>query len=188
MNVRTVNVGGTAKSMKTGKNLVYSGVLLLILIGACTHVGIGARPVAAQSSQKSFTPSKKLRLIAAARKGETKGSSILEWSIKNISPKAVNFRDTHVLRDYSFVVKDQEGHVVSPTEEGQRKIGESLFVSHRTVVTIRPGEEVKRQLVLTEIYDLKPGVTYIIYIARQISLDRGKTLEQIRSNPVRTKT
>ena len=30
------------------------------------------------------------------------------------------------------------------------------------MVTIRPGEEVKRQLVLTDIYDLKPGASYTV--------------------------
>ena len=77
--------------MKTEKNPGYFGVLLLILVGARIHVGVGEGLVAAQSSPKNFTPSKKLQLIAAAREGETKGTSLLEWSIKNISRKDHQF-------------------------------------------------------------------------------------------------
>lgn len=132
-------------------------------------------------------PSKSLRIRAAVKKGEIKGSLILEWSLKNISRKNITFRDTYVLHDYSFVVTDREGRNVQPTEAGRRKILESGLISHRDFVALRPGEEVRRQLIITEIYNLSPGEIYAIYLERQISLDKGKTLEKARSNLVRAR-
>ncbi|HXM46739.1 MAG TPA: hypothetical protein VN956_02645 [Pyrinomonadaceae bacterium] len=44
-----------------------------------------------------------------------------------------------------------------------------------------------RQLVITEIYDFRPREVYTIIVNRRISLDKGKTLEEARSNIIRAK-
>jgi len=108
-----------------------------------------------QLDAKSAIRSRNLRIVAAVKKGEAKQSLIVEISLKNISHTEISFRDTYVLNDYSFVVKNQAGNMVPPSEEGRRKIFESRAVSHRYFVALRPGEQVMRQLVITEIYDFR---------------------------------
>jgi len=161
----------------------------LVLLALLLTIGIreGTQGAFVQSLSKSLIPSKNLRIEAVVKEGETKGSLILEWSLKNISRKDIYFRDTYVLRDYKFTIRDLDGHIVSPTAEGQQKIYASLFVSHRDSVTLHPRQETERSLILSEIYDLKPGRVYEVFLERHLSLDRGKTFEDVRSNVVRTK-
>jgi len=158
-------------------------LVLLVLIGSQAST----QWASSQSVGRSFIPSKNLRITAVIKKGETKGSLILEWSFRNISRKDIHFRDTYVLRDYKFVITEPDGHIVSPTAEGQQKIFQLFFVLPRDSVTLPPGEQVLRQLILTDIYDLKPGRFYSAFLERHLSLDSGKTFEDVRSNMVRTK-
>ena len=162
---------------------------IFVLIPLLAVVGLQQCPqrAVAQSASTAFVPSKKLRISALIKKGETKDSLILEWSLKNISRKNADFRDTYVLRDYKFTIRDSEGHIIAPTPAGQEKIYASLFVSHRDSVTLQPRQQVKRSLILTEIYDLKPGRVYEIFLERHLSLDKGKTFEDVRSNIVKAK-
>jgi hypothetical protein len=161
----------------------------MLLLALLVIVGIQEGPqwASAQSLGKSSIPSKNLRISAVVKKGETKGSIILEWSLANVSRRDIYFRDTYVLRDYKFIITEVDGHIVSPTAEGQQKINASLFVSHRDSVTLHPGEQVKRQLILTDIYELKPGRLYSVFLERHLSFDKGKTFEDVRSNVVRTR-
>jgi len=124
-------------------------------------------------------------MVATAKKGETAHSLVLEWSLKNISVRDVNFRDTHILRDYSIVITDREGYPLRATEEGQEIILASGWVSHRDSVTLHPREQIKKQIVISDIYDFKPGQIYTIRVERKISFDQGKTFEAVTSNIVR---
>lgn len=165
--------------MKTSKRAPVLVILLLFFIGTCLqHAG---RLVVGQS----MATSQKLQIRAVLTKDETKGVLLLEWSLKNISKKDVAIRDTNVLHDYSFLIKDHRGNIVRPTEAGQQKLLEYGIVGHRYSKTLHPREEIRNQLVITEIYDFKPGEAYSVNVVRSISFDQGKTFEQIRSNAVR---
>jgi isopentenyldiphosphate isomerase len=131
--------------------------------------------------------SNRIQIIAAVKRGELKGSLFLKWSLKNVSPKDVVFRDTHVLRDYSIFVKDQRGKLLSPTEKGQKILFEAGWVSHRTSVTIHPGQELVKEIVLTDLYNFRIGSVYTISVQRNITAEDGRTVEELRSNPVRAK-
>lgn len=167
-------------------SLLRSALLFLTMI--CAGVG-AAQPFlySAQFRKGSPIRSKNLEIVAAIKKGENKGSLILDIALKNISRKEISFRDTYVLNDYSFVVKDREGNVLPPSEVGRREILKSGMISHRYFVDLPPGQQVTRQLVVTDVYSLKPGEVYTITIQRRISLDKGKTFEEVRSNTVKAK-
>ncbi len=75
-------------------------LVLLVLIGSQAST----QWASSQSVGRSFILSKNLRITAVIKKGETKGSLILEWSFRNISRKDIHFRDTYVLRDYKFTI------------------------------------------------------------------------------------
>jgi hypothetical protein len=167
----------------------FSTLAVILSLGSKTGAGSPAQPLLSltQWDTKSTIRSRSLKIITSIKKGETKQSLILEISLKNISHKEISFRDTYVLNDYSFVVKDRDGNVVPPSEEGRRKIFESRAVSHRNFVVLRPGEEVTRELVITDVYSFRPGKVYTITILRRISLDKGKTLEEARSNMIKAK-
>jgi len=176
--------------MSLAKRITSFSTLAMIL--PLASISFGGSPVcpflsSTQWDTKSTVRSRNLKIIAAIQKGETKGSVVVEISLKNISQKEISFRDTYVLNDYSFVVKSRDGNVVPPSEGGRRKIFESRAVSHRYFVVLRPGEQVMRQLVITEIYDFRPREVYTIIVNRRISLDKGKTLEEARSNIIRAK-
>jgi hypothetical protein len=158
---------------------------LFFMIAASVCADSRAPLVAYQAARQSVTKSKRLRMLASTRKGETEHSLVLEWYLKNVSREDVNFRDTHILRDYSIIITDREGHPVQPTEKGQNIIFASGWVSHRDLVTLHPGEQVKKQIVITEIYNFRPREIYTIQVERKISFDKGKTFEQVRSNIVR---
>jgi len=100
--------------------------------------------------------------------------------LKNISHKEISFRDTDVLIDYSFVVKDRESNVLPPSEKGRRRILELGMISHKPPIVLRPAEQVMRQLAITDIYDFRPSEVYTITVYRRISLDKGKTFEEAR--------
>src|SRR5258706_7073659 len=172
---------------RQSRNCWITAVILLLVAISWTEAPAQSLLGSNQLDMKSVIGSRNLKIIAAIKKGETKGSVVVEISLKNISQKEISFRDTYVLNDYSFVVKSRDGNVVPPSEGGRRKIFESRAVSHRYFVVLRPGEQVMRQLVITEIYDFRPREVYTIIVNRRISLDKGKTLEEARSNIIRAK-
>ena len=61
------------------------------------------------------------------------------------------------------------------------------MISHRDIVVLQPGEKVTRELVITDVYNFRPSEVYTITIGRRISLDKGKTVEETRSNIIRAK-
>jgi len=141
----------------------------------------------AQWDKKSTIRSRNLKIVASIKKGEIKQSLILEISLKNISKKEISFRETNVLLDYSFVVKDGEGKVQPPSAGGEKRMLESRMISYKPALILNPQEQLTRQLVITEIYDFRPREVYTITVYRRISLDKGKTVEEARSNIVRAK-
>jgi hypothetical protein len=138
-----------------------------------------------QLNAKPVMKSRNLKIIASVRKGEAKQSLILDISLENISHKEISFRDTNVLIDYSFVIKDRKGKVLPPSEGGRRKFLESGLISHKPPLVLRPGEPVMRQLVITEIYNFTAREVYTITVYRRISLDKGKNFEEVRSNTIK---
>ena len=62
-----------------------------------------------QLDMKSVIGSRNLKIIAAIKKGETKGSVVVEISLKNISQKEISFRDTY-LATTSLMSNDRRGY------------------------------------------------------------------------------
>ncbi len=178
------------KRMSLAKRITSFSTLAMIL--PLASISFGGSPVcpflsSTQWDTKSTVRSKNLKIIASIKEGETKQSLILEISLKNISHKEISFRDANVLIDYSFAVKDGEGKALPPSESGRRKMLESRMISYKPPLVLNPGEQVMRQLVITEIYDFRPRQIYTITIYRRISLDKGKTFEEAQSNIIRAK-
>lgn len=168
--------------MNTKSKLWVSTLALSFAIGPFA----GGSSRGSSSTYESVMKSNRIQIIAAV-KGVLKSSLILQWSLKNVSPKDVVFRDTHVLRDYSIFVKDQRGKLLSPTEKGQKIFFEAGWVSHRTSVTIHPGQELVKEIGLTDLYNFRIGSVYTISVQRKITAEDGRTVEELRSNPVRAK-
>lgn len=164
-------------------------LVVILLFTMIISAGASAEAVlnSTQLDKKSATRSRKLKIIATIKKGETKGSLLIEISLKNISRKEISFRDTSVLNDYSLVVRDREGNIMPLSKEGRRKVVESRLISYKPPVILHPGEQLMRDLVITEIYDFRPGNAYTITVYRRISLDKGKTFEEARANIAKAK-
>src|SRR5258706_12709542 len=178
------------KRMSLAKRITSFSTLAMIL--PLASISFGGSPVcpflsSTQWDTKSTVRSKNLKIIASIKEGETKQSLILEISLKNISHKEISFRDANVLIDYSFAVKDGEGKALPPSERGRKKMLESRMISYKPPLVLNPGEQVMRQLVITEIYDFRPREIYTITVYRRTSLDKGKTFEEITSNALRAK-
>jgi len=181
-----VNFSGNIALVKSITN--FSALAVVLPLVTITWAGAFAQPLVRSTQRDTESAgSRNLKIIASIKKGETRQSLIVEISLKNISNKEISFRNTDVLIDYSFMVKDREGNVLTPSEVGRRKILESGLVSHKPAMVLSPGEQVMRQLVITEIYDFRPRELYTITVHRRISLDKGKTFEEITSNALRAK-
>src|SRR2546430_220821 len=108
------------KRVSLAKRIISLSMLAIIL--PLASISFGGSPAccpflsSTQWDMKSAIRSRNLKIVASIKKGETKRSLILEISLKNISHKEISFRDANVLFDYSFVVKDREGKVLSPSE------------------------------------------------------------------------
>jgi hypothetical protein len=172
--------------LNTNERIVLIALASLLIIGAAGYSDAKSAFVV-QTAKDFVTKSKRLQMVATIKNGETKSSLILEWAFKNISPRDISFRDTHVLRDYSLIVTDQAGHQIKPTKKGQQVMFSASWASHRTPVTLHPGEKVTRSITISDIYDLKTGQPYSITIERVIGTDNGKTIEKVRSNTVTVK-
>ena len=173
------------KRISLAKRIISLSTLVMILpLASISFGGSPACPFlsSTQWDMKSTIRSRNLKIVASIKKAATKQSLILEISLRNVSHKEISFRDTHVLNDYSFVVKGRDGKSLSPSEEGRIKILESRMISHRDIVVLQPGEKVTRELVITDVYNFRPSEVYTITIGRRISLDKGKTVEETRSN------
>jgi hypothetical protein len=166
----------------------FSTLAVVLPLVTITWAGAIAQPLVRSTQRDTESArSRNLKIIASIKKGETRQSLIVEISLKNISNKEISFRNTDVLIDYSFMVKDREGSVLRPSEVGRRKILESGLVSHKPAMVLSPGKQVMKQLVITEIYDFRPREVYTITVHRRISLDKGKTFEEVTSNALRAK-
>jgi hypothetical protein len=80
-----------------------------------------------------------------------------------------------VLNDYSLVVRDREGNIMPLSKEGRRKVAESRLISYKPPVILHPGKQLIRDLVITDIYDFRPGNGYTITVYR--ILERGCKLD-----------
>jgi hypothetical protein len=167
--------------MNTMSRLSASALAFSFVIGACA----GSRGASVRC--ESVMSSNRVEILATLKRGELKGSLILTWSLKNVSQKDVVFRDTQVLRDYSIFVKDQRGQLLSPTEKGKKILFAVGWVSHRTSRTLHPGEELVKEIVLSDIYHFRIGSVYTIFVRRKITAEDGRKVEEVRANPVRTK-
>jgi len=166
----------------------FSTLAVILPLVPISWAGASAQPLlsSTQFDKKSAIRSRNLKIIASIKTGEAKKALNLEI-LKNVSHKKISFRDTDVLIDYSFVVKDRESNVLPRSEQGRRRILESGMISHKPPMILRPGEQVMKQLVITDIYDFRPGEVYTITVYRRISLDKGKTFEEARSNMITAK-
>ena len=166
----------------------FSALAVVPPLVTITWAGAIAQPLVRSTQRDTESArSRILKIIASIKKGETRQSLIVEISLKNISHKEISFRDANVLIDYSFAVKDGEGKALPPSERGRKKMLESRMISYKPPLVLNPGEQVMRQLVITEIYDFRPREIYTITVYRRTSLDKGKTFEEITSNALRAK-
>ncbi len=157
-------------------------IALLFVIGA-----FNARP--SQTLQiAGFQPSKErhiystnLSIVAGINKDGKTGALILKWSLRNTSNRDISTRDTNLLNDYRIEITDYQNKRVPPTEEGQKQLMAARMLSHRSALTIHPGEEIKSQIVISEIYDMKRKGTYTVTIKRRLAT------EEVKSNPVKVK-
>lgn len=157
-------------------------VVLLFVIGpfSCWHAQT-LPDVQPQSSKERPIYSKSLRIVAGINKEGKTGSLILKWSLKNISSRDIAARDTNVLNDYTIEITNYQNRPVRLTEEGQKQLMASRMLSRRSALTIHPGEEIKNQIVISDIYDMKAKGSYIVTVKRRLAT------EEVRSNSVRVK-
>src|SRR5438034_3857603 len=139
MNVQTCYVIGGCFFVNNNTSSWSLVVGLFLAVFMSSYSAAQVQSSASLPNRQELTKSKRLKIVATVKKGVSKDSLILDWSVRNVSRKDVSFRDTYVLRDYSFVVKDQKGAIVEPTKEGRQKIFESSFVSHRSPVNLHHG-------------------------------------------------
>ncbi len=133
-------------------------------------------------SNTQIAKSKRLAIRAVVDQDPDNATLTLKWSLKNVSKEDIRLIESNVLRDYRILIVDRYGKPVPLTQEGERAFQVSFFSSRRLVV-LRPGEELKREINLASLYDLKPSNVYIINLDRQIATQDAS--EQVRAGPIR---
>src|SRR2546430_12915230 len=99
----------------------FSTLAVVLPLVTIIWAGAIAQPLVRSTQRDTESArSRKLKIMASIKKGETRQSLIVEISLKNISNKEIRLRNTNVLIDYSFMVKDREGNVLTRSELGRR--------------------------------------------------------------------
>lgn len=168
------------------------GVCLFILSVTATGLSSAAhKDPATQTSvrmvAKPVLKSKRLGIMAAVESERAGNSLVLKWRLKNVSKKEVRLRDTNLLIDYVIEILDEEGKPARLTPNGEKMLMASRMLSHRSSVSLAPGEEMRKQIDITELYDLRRGPVYALTVERRIGSVDGKAIEVVRSNTIKHK-
>lgn len=137
-----------------------------------------------QISNVRVVRSKRLSLVATAERDTASGAVILKWSLKNISKTDIDLVSSNTFREYSIDVVDEQGNPAPLTEQGKQVLAASYFSSRR-LMRLHPGEEIRKQLDLSEYFKLESNANYSIRVSRKIASPDHKTLEEARSEAVK---
>src|SRR5258706_794150 len=175
--------------MRIKKRFLQLGLCLLMLFSAAPFHELKSEPA---PNKKMFEPSnsplattRRLAIVATLNQHAPNGAIILKWSLKNVSRKEIKFRDTNIFLDYKICVKNRNNDQVRLTEKGQQATTASYFASHKTSLTLQPGEEITKQIEITDFFDMKTKGVYFVVLERNLPTDGGKAIEVIRSNIIR---
>ncbi len=166
--------------MRIRKRLFQVGLCLPMLLSGAPFYQLKSEP-----SNLSPVTTRRLVIIATLDKHAPNGAISLKWSLKNVSNKEVKFRDTNIFLDYKITVKKGNSNQVRLTEKGQQATTASYFASHKTSLTLQPGEEIIKQIEITDFFDMKAKGVYSVVLERHLPTDGGKAIEVIRSNIIR---
>jgi hypothetical protein len=171
--------------------LYCSSGLCLFLLSASGLSNAAHKDPAIQTSvrleTKRVLKSKRLGIMAAVENGTADNSLVLKWRLKNVSKEGVRLRDTNLLIDYVTEIVDEEGKPARLTPKGEKMLMSSRMLSHRSSVSLAPGEEMKKQIDIMELYDLRRGPVYAVTVERRIGTVDGKAIEVVRSNTIKYK-
>jgi hypothetical protein len=156
-------------------------------VGVFGRFQVRQSPSSKQSgSETQIVKSKRLAIIAGVEKAPSGAPLILRWSLKNISGTEIRFVKSNTLADFKILFHDERGRSVPLTPNGVRAFEASYFTS-RKMIMLRPEEELKQEIDLTSMYQLKPNKVYTIRVERQIATSDPRVNEQVRSDPIKVK-
>jgi len=94
--------------------------------------------------------------------------------------------DTGVEKDYKLIIKDNNGRIVPLTSYGENLM-KNIGVVKRTVVKIKPGEELKGEIEVSKAYAMVNAGTYSITAKRNVSKQGDTSLAEVISNTIQIK-
>ena len=138
--------------------------------------------VAEQQCRTSKTTPTELTLVVSAETDATSGGVTLKWSLKNISDKQISVPDVNLFLDHKLTVKDQKNRAVQLTKMGQQASTAAYFTSPRRTTVLEPGQELTKELKVSDFFDMKVKGVYTIVVERRVPSANGKAVKTIRSN------
>lgn len=124
------------------------------------------------------------RLSLSVEMDQVSRSILLKWSLKNESKVDAQVSAIRPLADYQIEITNEQGKRISLTEKGLQELLLASFISHRGSVKLRPGEELKDQLNISDMYEMKAGNRYSITIRRTVP-KQGGGWSKVVSNKVK---
>jgi hypothetical protein len=124
----------------------------------------------------------RLTLVAAVDTDPANSDIILKWSLKNISNREISLPDVNLFMAHKFIVKDQKNRAVQLTRAGQQASMAAYFTSPRRTTVLGPGQELTKELKLSDYFNMKAKGVYTIVVERRVPSTDAKGTQTIRSN------
>ena len=137
------------------------------------------------SSVLARSPSSALQLIARVDKSSFRENDTIELkvSLKNGTRRVVYVTESNVLADYKIEIRNENGRLMPPTEDGGKLLRLSAWSTRRLSVAINPGQEINQTFEVNKIYAMPPGI-YSITVKRRVTTEWRKKNVELTSNVV----
>lgn len=143
------------------------------VIGILLSLCISTNLIAQTDSRKSKNPGKPkpdIEIIAGTendkRRFKLGESIVITLNVNNNDDSDIYIPQSCVSLDYKLLVKNEQEHLISLTQEGRRLTNRNEVICSLRKVRIRPGDAAQANLNLSLLYDLSAKGTYYITASR----------------------
>lgn len=141
------------------KYLFAIGLLIVSLSGACYNVKAMMVGKMADAVTLFAQPSKSKFPFGEAVH--------LDITVANKGPKIVKLWETNPARDFEFEVKDSK-RLIIPLNSYGKKMREATEITRNILVTLKPGEEYRRRIEISKLFDLPKAGDYSVKVKRVV--------------------
>ena len=157
-----------------------------LLTALALHLFIVAGVTQQQSRVPKSSPTR-LTLVASADTDPANSDVILKWSLKNISDRQISVPDVNLFLAHKLIVKDQKNRAVQLTQMGQQASTAAYFTSPRRTTVLDPGQELTKELKISDFFNMKAKGVYTIVVERRVPSTDGKGAQTVRSNVLKVR-